>query len=85
MKAGNKVKLISFNGKERPGRPVYNSENYWKLIGETGIVQQDPKENSIHASFSKERRVLVKFNKNLKDYGLITHNVIENALYRPAP
>jgi hypothetical protein len=38
MKAGNKVKLISFNGKERPGRPVYNSENYWKLIGETGTV-----------------------------------------------
>jgi hypothetical protein len=81
MKEYDRIKLVTFNGKLRPGKRVKSSEDYWKLIGEIGSIQQDPKEFSNYASFSKERRVLVKFDRSLKDYGLIAHNNIDNALW----
>ena len=81
MKTNDRVKLIAFNGKVRPRKSVVSSENYWKLVGETGTIQQDPKESSIYANFSRKKRVLVKFDKNLNDFGLIAHNNIENSLW----
>jgi hypothetical protein len=81
MKIGDRVRLIAFNGKLRLKR-VRFSENYWKLIGETGTVQKDPQEKYIYASFSEKPRVLVKFDRDVTtSYGLIAHNNIENSLW----
>jgi hypothetical protein len=81
FKTGEKVKLKTFNGRKTAPKSVGCSENYWKFIGQTGTIQQDPQESSIFASFSKELRVLVKFDKKLVNYGLIAHNNIENSLW----
>ena len=82
MRIGDKVKLVKFNGKSRPKRALDNSEAYWKLIGETGTIRQDPQEKSIIAHFSEKPRVLVQFDKDLAvTYGLIAHNNIENSLW----
>ena len=81
MKKHDKVKLVTFNGKSHSGKAVDSAENYWKLIGETGIVEQSPQGNSIYADFSKQPRVLVRFEKDIRRFGLIAHNDIENALW----
>lgn len=81
MRIGDRVKLITINGKKLSPKRTANSENYWKLVGEIGTVLQSPKESSIYATFSKDKRVLVKFDKKLTDYQLIAHNEIENSLW----
>ena len=81
MKEGDRVKLITYNGKIVSKRKVYPSEDYWKLIGQTGIIQKDPKENKLYASFSKKPRVLIKFDVSVSRYNLIAHNNIENSLW----
>jgi hypothetical protein len=81
MKVGKRVKLITFNGQLYPTGEVEKKEDYWKLVGLTGLIQQDPNEKNIYASFSKNRRVLVKFDEDLKIHGLISHNNIKNALW----
>ncbi|HEY40376.1 MAG TPA: hypothetical protein G4O18_00775 [Dehalococcoidia bacterium] len=82
MISGQEVKLVSFNGITHPDGKIDNCENYWELVGETGIVQQDPQESSVYASFSKEPRVLVKFDKDIAStFGLISHNNIKNSLW----
>jgi hypothetical protein len=81
MKVGEKVKLKTFNAKTHSNEIIHHPENYWILVGKTGIIQQDPKEHAIYASFSKEPRVLVKFDEDLINYGLISHNNIENSLW----
>jgi len=65
----------------KPNRKVTDSENYWKLIGETGVIEKSPKENTIFASFAKKPMVLVKFDINVIGCGLIAHNEIENSLW----
>jgi len=82
MKKGTKTKLMKFNGKQKSNHKINDSENYWKLIGETGVVQQDPREKHIYAHFSKKPRVLVKFDRDLySTFGFIAHNNIENSLW----
>jgi len=81
MRVGHKVKLITFNGTKRPSEEVHESENYWKLIGKTGTVQQYPNEDSLYASFSREPRILVEFDEDLKSQGLVSHNKIKNSLW----
>jgi acetylornithine/N-succinyldiaminopimelate aminotransferase len=81
MRANEKVKLKTFNRKLHSDGFVEDSEDYWKLIGDIGVVQQDPQEVTIYASFSKEPRVLVKFKKSLESLGLISHNNIKNSLW----
>lgn len=82
MKNGDMVMVISFNGKEKSEEEVDSSEDYWKIIGEKGVIQQDPQEKTIFAHFSKEPRVLVKFDINLhRVHGLHAHNNIENSLW----
>ncbi len=82
MIIGQKVKLVSFNGMTHPDGKIDSSENYCKLVGETGTVQRDPQENSVYASFSKEPRVLVEFDKDIvSTFGLISHNNIKNSLW----
>ena len=82
MKIGDKVKLVKFDGKARPKKTLDDSEAYWKLIGETGTIRQDPQEKTVFAHFSKKTRVLVQFNKDVAStYGVIAHNNIENSLW----
>jgi hypothetical protein len=81
MKIGDKVVLKSFNGRCQNKTSTPSQENYWILIGETGTIQMDPSEKSLYASFSKKRRVLVKFDKDLNNLGLIAHNNVQNALW----
>jgi hypothetical protein len=81
MEVRQRVKLIRFNGKISPVRPVNKQEDYWKLIGETGIVCQDPEQKSIYANFSKKPRILVKFDTDITGYGLAAHNNINNSLW----
>jgi hypothetical protein len=81
MKIGDRVKMKTFNGKVNSDKDIWVKENYWKLVGEIGTVQQDPQENSIYASFSKKHRVLVKFDKDLQIDDLIAHNNISNSLW----
>jgi predicted nuclease of restriction endonuclease-like RecB superfamily len=81
MKNGDRVRLKTFNGTIHPVQHVNDKENYWKLVGECGLVEQDQQQNSIYANFSEQERVLVKFDKDLKIADLIAHNNITNALW----
>jgi len=81
MNIGNRVQLVSFNGTKEPEPECDPSENYWKLIGSTGSVVQDPKESGIYAGFSKQKRVCVKFDCQVKDLGLHCHNRVPNSLW----
>jgi hypothetical protein len=67
------IKLKTFNGTLEPLIEVKHRENYWKLIGEKGIVLNE-------ADFNPEK-VLVLFEKNLDDFDLENHNHIKNSLY----
>lgn len=68
----SKVILRTFNGSSIPPIGCSPDENYWALIGETGIVVE-PK--------NTRGRVLVKFDASIVDYGLHCHNAIPNSLY----
>lgn len=82
MRIGDRVKIISIDGKTTPLKLEDNAEDYWKLIGELGTVHQDPYEQTIYAHFSQKPRVLIKFDKDLvMAFGLHSHNNIENSLW----
>jgi hypothetical protein len=81
MEVGQRVKLNSFNGRLSPIKSMNKQENYWKLIGEMGTICQDPKQESVYASFSKKSRVLVKFDSDICNYNLVAHNSIQNSLW----
>jgi hypothetical protein len=81
MKKGDRVRLKTFNGQKRPNEEVDEKENYWKLIDKLGIIEKDPKERSIFASFSIEPRILVRFENDVKSLNLECHNAIENSLW----
>jgi hypothetical protein len=70
------VKLISFNGTRSAPSDVMAHENYWCLIGEQGIVLETQRPNGIDRD-----RVLVRFNANLDELGLETHNDVPNTLW----
>ena len=67
------IKLKTFQGTSEPSIKVKHRENYWKLIGEKGVVLED-------ADFNLDK-VLVLFEKNLDDFDLENHNPIKKSLY----
>lgn len=67
------VKLRTFLGTLTPLKKIEESENYWKLIGETGKVISDTEFN--------DGRVLVLFDTNLNELGVENHNPIANSLW----
>uniref|UniRef100_UPI0040478455 hypothetical protein n=1 Tax=Flavobacterium sp. TaxID=239 RepID=UPI0040478455 len=67
------IVLKTFHGTIKPSIKVNLRENYWKLIGEKGIVLDN-------ADFNPDK-VLVLFDKNLDDFDLENHNPIKNSLY----
>ena len=81
MKLGDKVKIVTFNETLHSTKELQPNEDYWKLLGSIGTIQKDPREKSLYASFSKQKRVLVTFDVDLKNMGLIAHNNINNSLW----
>jgi hypothetical protein len=73
MQKNKVVKLKTFQGTLNPTNKIKDRENYWKLIGEKGIVIEE-------ADFNPEK-LLVVFEKNLDDFNIENHNPIKNSLY----
>ena len=81
MELGNKVVLKTFNLTIKPDEDICDEENYWILIGKVGSIIQSPVEEGLYASFSKDKRLLVRFDDDLSKLGLSCHNEIENSLW----
>lgn len=73
MNKNTVITLKTFHGTLKPTNKIKVRENYWKLIGEKGIVIDK-------ADFNPEK-VLVLFEKNLDDFDLENHNPVKNSLY----
>jgi hypothetical protein len=71
FKRGDRVKLMAFLGDSNPPRKCNSHENYWKLIGQTGTVE-DVLLGAV--------KVLVKFDVDIASWGLSCHNPIPNTL-----
>ena len=72
MNPGSKVRLKSFNGTLSSTEDCDLSENYWLLIGETGVVVE---------AINKRNRLLIQFDIAVRNLGLHCHNEVENSLY----
>lgn len=81
IKHGDKVTLKSFHKTTQAPPDTADSENYWKLIGQTGLIISE--EGKTHPAFPEMgERVLVKFDNAITDYGLNCHNEQDsNALW----
>ena len=66
------VRLKTFLGTKNSPDDVGKSDDYWKLIGQSGTVIDD--------KLTDKERVLVLFDKNLDDFQLPNHNQIKNSL-----
>lgn len=72
FKLGKKVLLRTFNGTKTAPEEPRSGEDYWKLIGATGIIME---------SANARGRVLVQFDDSVAQHGLHCHNSIANSLY----
>jgi len=79
MKSGNEVKIKSFLGKDKPDETIEDEYNYWKLIGEKGVIIDKRKKHPYYCD--RGEQVLVKFEKSLSDIGVEAHNSINNSLW----
>jgi len=66
------VRLKTFLGTNNPTEEIDKSDDYWKLIGQSGTVIDD--------NLADKERVLVLFDKDLDDFQLANHNPIKNSL-----
>lgn len=73
IKKNTEVRLKSFLGTLTSAKKIFDDENYWKLIGEKGIIIDDVEIN--------DGRVLVLFENNLDNFNVINHNPIKNSLW----
>ncbi len=71
LEIGAKVRLKTFNNTSVPPKDCEASENYWALIGITGIIKKP---------INNQSRVLVQFDNSVESLGLHCHNEIENSL-----
>lgn len=69
--------LRTFNGTTTPNSEVEQPENYWTLIGETGMVLNFAEE----LGFANKNRVLFQFEGDVGARGLACHNEKPNALW----
>ena len=67
------VKLITFLGKSTAPKNTDKGKNYWKLIGETGIVIDEVEMNN--------GGILVLYDRNLDEFEIENHNPIKNSLW----
>ncbi len=74
------IRLKSFLGVLTKDKNTDETEDYWKLIGQSGIIIK--KKDKPHPAFlNKGLQVLVKFNCDINHYNLISHNEKENSLW----
>ena len=69
---GTRVRLQSFNGALRGPDDTEPAEDYWRLIGQTGVLV---------AAANGRGRVLVRFDAPVASFGLHCHNPVENSLF----
>lgn len=77
MERGRKYKLKRFNGTYEPTSDIEPSENYWRLIGQIGTLiglNED-------FDFPYQNRVLIKFDLDLIQEGLESHNEVPNSIW----
>lgn len=72
MRPGSKVRLKSFNGTLSSIDDCDPSENYWLLIGETGIVVE---------KINQQSRLLIRLDMAVQKLEIHCHNRVENSLY----
>lgn len=72
MQKNTRVALKSFLGTIVSNERIDSCENYWKLIGEKGILISDEVINE---------RVLVLFDKDLDIFKVENHNPVKNSLW----
>ncbi len=78
MKTGKRVQLAFFKGVKRPLVAVPSDEDYWKLIGSKGTVQDLAPNEPTHMFFGK---ALVVFDEDPSILGLACHNPIPKSLW----
>jgi len=66
------VRLKSFLGTNNSPNDIDKSDDYWKLIGQIGIVIDD--------KLADKEKVLVLFDNDLDDFQLANHNPTKNSL-----
>ena len=77
MQKNQSVILKSFNNLLEDPEPTDPSEDFWKLIGSSGVIIATADELNFH----DKNRVLVKFDFSLDDLGLVNHNQFDNSLW----
>ncbi len=60
-----------------PDNDCDDRENYWKLIGKTGVLVN----SSNDSMYQSDIRVLIQFDEEIENFGLECHNLIPNALW----
>lgn len=81
MNEGDKVKMTSFKGRKYALNPVNPESLYELLIRSTGTIVHDPDESAIFASFTQEKRILVRFDTDLNQLGLHNRSNVPNSLW----
>jgi hypothetical protein len=74
------VVLETFLGETNPPHPVRDSDNYWKLIGEQGVVAKTEAQSKM-PKHERGERLLIVFDVDVVSLGLSCHNEIPNSLW----
>ncbi|AWI26086.1 hypothetical protein [Flavobacterium pallidum] len=73
MNKNTKVKLISFSGRQSAEQKIHAENDYWKLIGEIGVVVDETR--------NSYGRLLVLFDSDLDGFGVANHNPVKHSLW----
>jgi len=76
LSIGTRVVLSSFNGTLSGQSESVDDGNFWLLIGFSGTIVENRVPKGIESD-----RVLVVFDTSLQEFGLPSHNKIENSLW----
>uniref|UniRef100_UPI0033410B33 hypothetical protein n=1 Tax=Castellaniella defragrans TaxID=75697 RepID=UPI0033410B33 len=74
------VVLVSFLGKEEPPEMVRDTDHYWKLIGQRGVIVKNEALSKM-PRHERGERVLVTFDVDLSALDLSCHNEVPNSLW----
>ena len=80
FKVNQSVRLKMFQGTSAPTGKVRDDENYWPLIGATGVVVSIDEPDALKA-IEGGPRVLVRFDERVAERGLACHNDFDNSLW----
>lgn len=78
FRIGDLVCIETFNGTGSTDETARPAENYWLLVGQTGVIVKTWREAAFEMP---ESRFLGRFDENLNNLGLCSHNEIENSLW----